>query len=221
MRRPNSAVGSFKYNRQVPLYRRSIPLPFFQTRLPSRMPGVLLTFDDGPHPETTPQVLERLRDHGARAVFFVVGHRIPRAPHLLARIIEEGHVLGNHSFAHPLDRQPWLFDYLADLRRCQSEIERLAGYTPTLHRPPLGTTSLASALAPRLLGMTSMLWSVSSEDWRFQSAEEARSKTRELLSVVEQRDILLYHDEVPFVVDSLDLLLPELTRRGIPLDPLR
>ena len=62
--------------------------------------AVLLTFDDGPDPEVTPGVLERLDAYGAKAVFFVVGRRVKRAPHLLMRMAERGHLIGNHSHLH-------------------------------------------------------------------------------------------------------------------------
>src|SRR5947207_11627153 len=101
--------------------------------------SVLLTFDDGPHRESTPIVLELLKEHKARAVFFIVGARIQRAPHLLKRILEEGHALGNHSYSHPLERQHWFGAYLQDLRKCQNAIEQLTHQRPKFFRPPLGT----------------------------------------------------------------------------------
>ena len=86
---------------------------------PGDRDSVLLTFDDGPHPEGTPAVLEVLQRYGARAVFFVVGSRVPRAPEMLQRIAAAGHVLGNHSHAHPLGRQFGLRDYRRDIDACQ------------------------------------------------------------------------------------------------------
>src|SRR5665213_488321 len=65
--------------------------------------SILFTFDDGPHPDVTPRILSLLERYKARAVFFVVGARIPRAPHVLRTILEQGHALGNHSFSHPND----------------------------------------------------------------------------------------------------------------------
>src|SRR6185437_13448677 len=83
---------------------------------------VLLTFDDGPHPSITRQVLDRLREHGARAMFFVVGERVARAPSMLRVIVAEGHWLGNHTFSHPNDRKIGYREYLADLTRCQHAV---------------------------------------------------------------------------------------------------
>src|SRR5262245_26583629 len=74
-------------------FRHAIPRSLLVQRLPNAAPAnsVLLTFDDGPHPEVTPAVLQRLGAYRARAVFFIVGKRIRRAPHLLDRIQIEGH----------------------------------------------------------------------------------------------------------------------------------
>ena len=101
--------------------------------------NILLTFDDGPHPEATPAVLDLLREHEARAIFFVVGNRIQRAPQMLLRILDEGHWLGNHSHTHPNDRRMPYREYLAELRKCQQVIHDITGTSPRFHRPPLGS----------------------------------------------------------------------------------
>ena len=162
---------------------------FIQSLRESAGESVLLTFDDGPHPTATPEILDTLRAHGAKAVFFVVGSRIHRAPHLLSRILDEGHILGNHGFDHPLTYSMRYRAYLADLVRCQNEVHDHCGRYPRLHRPPLGTVSLASAFAPRSLGLSSVLWSLSSEDWRFSSSDDALAHVAELLPAIRPLDI--------------------------------
>ena len=106
-------------------------LPWWRVR--TNYPGVLLTFDDGPHPEYTPAVLDRLVEHGFPAIFFPVGYRLARAPHVPGQIAAAGHAIGNHTFLH--ERHGWL-DFSAaaeDVRRCQ-EIMPAATY----FRPPFG-----------------------------------------------------------------------------------
>jgi peptidoglycan-N-acetylglucosamine deacetylase len=183
---------------------------------------VLLTFDDGPHPEGTPAVLEVLQRHSARAVFFVVGSRIHRAPEMLRRVVEAGHVLGNHSFAHPLDRQLSLFACRRDLDRCQDEIERWSGQRPTMFRPPLGSLSLPNVLAPRLAGLSSILWSVDSGDWKLRSRDDVDAAAERLLSRLSGRrlhDIVLFHDEQIWTARLLERVLPALTSRNVDLNP--
>jgi peptidoglycan/xylan/chitin deacetylase (PgdA/CDA1 family) len=133
---------------------------------------VLLTFDDGPHPQHTPTALRLLRRYNARAIFFVVGSRIERAPQLLKRIQDDGHLIGNHSYAHPLVKQLPFTPYLQDLRRCQNEVERLTGARPKFFRPPLGVFSAITMAAPRWLSLDPVLWSVNSFDLGPENEEE-------------------------------------------------
>jgi peptidoglycan/xylan/chitin deacetylase (PgdA/CDA1 family) len=181
--------------------------------------SVLFTFDDGPHPDTTPGVLDRLKENDARAIFFVVGNRIPRAPHLLKRIVQEGHLIGNHTFTHPLDRVMGLREYERDLVRCQEEIVRLSGTRPLFHRPPMGQVSLASVIVPRRLRLTTLFWSCIARDWLFSSDEAAHERADELARSIQARDILLFHDERSTTLAALDRLLPALKARGINLRP--
>ena len=184
--------------------------------------AVLLTFDDGPHPESTPAVLSLLRRYNARAIFFVVGQRIPRAPHLLERILEEGHALGNHSYSHPAASRPPLGPYLKDLARCQREVERLTGERPRFFRPPLGRLSFSSLVAPRLLGLKTVLWSVDAYDWDLKSGEEAReaaARLGERVAAPGERpgDIVLMHDDHRYTGEILEAVLPRLAARGCDL----
>jgi peptidoglycan/xylan/chitin deacetylase (PgdA/CDA1 family) len=167
---------------------------------------VLLTFDDGPDPEVTPAVLDWLAAHGARAIFFVVGRRIARAPHLLERICAEGHLLGNHSYAHPNDRGLGAWEYYQDLRRCQDLIEKFSHTRPRLYRPPCGRVSPAGLLAARLLGLTTMLWSLDADDWKCRTEEDAQRSAEMLVSRLAARDIVLLHDDNPQVLRILELL---------------
>jgi peptidoglycan-N-acetylglucosamine deacetylase len=182
--------------------------------------AVLLTFDDGPHPSVTPAVLEILRHYGARAIFFVVGSRVPRAPHLLEAILRDGHLIGNHTYEHPLDRQFGPLKYWQDVARCQRTLESMTGVRPRLFRPALGHLSLASVTAPRLLGLKSVLWSMDSDDWRLRSDEEALSGARRLLEVMptsNAREIVLMHDDNLWTPRLLEVVVAGLAARGIDL----
>jgi peptidoglycan-N-acetylglucosamine deacetylase len=183
--------------------------------------SVLLTFDDGPHPETTPTVLRLLKQYDARAIFFVVGARIERAPHLLNRILEEGHLLGNHSYAHPVDGQPWFGAYLKDLAKCQEAVGKLTGTKPKLFRPPLGRFSFNSMVAPRLLGLMPVLWSIDARDWGLKSAVEARAAAERLAERLSERprrnDIVLMHDDHSYTGTILETILPLLSGQNCDL----
>jgi peptidoglycan-N-acetylglucosamine deacetylase len=204
--------------------KRLIPRSVAIQRLrPSPQPTVLLTFDDGPHPEITPAVLERLDRHDARAVFFVIGWRARRARQVLERIRSAGHVIGNHSHLHRNGyvladaRQASFVSYYRDCARCQTVIARSTGVPPTLFRPPGGRMTPATLVTPRLLGMRSVLWTREVADWRFRRSEDAAAGAVELLRIIAPRDIVLLHDDNRCVLDLLDRLLPELRSRGFDL----
>jgi peptidoglycan/xylan/chitin deacetylase (PgdA/CDA1 family) len=179
--------------------------------------GLLLTFDDGPHPEVTPAVLDLLAEYDAKAVFFVVGNRIPRAPHVLQRILAEGHVIGNHTFFHPLDHIPGFAEYYRDIKECQTLLESLTGRRPQLFRPPLGSITFASLVAPRLAGLRTLLWSIDVDDWTLRRDSDAAAAGNRLAELAGSGDIVLLHDDNPSVVSLLKTALPKLKARALSL----
>jgi len=198
--------------------KAALPPSLLIRRLPARMKAsILLSFDDGPHREITPAVLSRLAAHDVRAAFFVVGHRVERAPEVLNQIAEHGHAVGNHSYAHPNSRQPGLIDYWRDLARCQRLVQEYIGTKPRLFRPPLGRLSVASLTAPKLLGLRAVTWSLEAADWRCRTSEDAARAAHFLLANVAPRDIVLLHDDNAAVLTILDAILPALSERRVDL----
>jgi peptidoglycan/xylan/chitin deacetylase (PgdA/CDA1 family) len=123
-----------------------------------------LTFDDGPA-ECTSALLEVLARHDARATFFVIGQRAARRRELVRRIAREGHEVGNHSWSHPDLRALAPAALRVELERTSDAIERATGERPSLFRPPYGFTNRAVRDAASALGMRSVLWDVSTDDW--------------------------------------------------------
>ena len=177
--------------------------------------GLLLTFDDGPDPDVTPAVLDLLARYDAKAVFFIVGNRIPRAPQMLSRILKEGHWIGNHTFRHPLGGTPSFIEYYRDVKNCQAVIESHIGQRPSLFRPPLGSLTFASLLAPRLAGLQTMLWSVDVDDWKLRRDDDAVRAGNRLAELAAPGDIVLLHDDNSCVVPLLETALPKLCDRQL------
>ncbi|MFQ6198837.1 polysaccharide deacetylase family protein [Streptomyces sp. NPDC000405] len=124
-----------------------------------------LTFDDGPSPQYTPQVLDRLRDHRVRATFFVCGDNVVRYPAVVRRIVREGHTLGNHTWSHPRLDGLVTADVRDQIQRTQDVITRISGHRPVLFRAPYGRfTDSALALCAEL-GLRPISWSVDPKDW--------------------------------------------------------
>jgi peptidoglycan/xylan/chitin deacetylase (PgdA/CDA1 family) len=129
----------------------------FRTTASERL--VALTIDDGPTPEWTPQVLQILRRHDARATFFRVGERAQAAPDLVRQTADEGHEQGNHTWAHEdLTHHEEPFD-LSTLRRTSELLEKLTGQAPTLCRPPYGRIDSVGLAACSGLHYDVALWS--------------------------------------------------------------
>jgi peptidoglycan-N-acetylglucosamine deacetylase len=191
--------------------KRAIPDWLVRRRLSPTSRGILLTFDDGPDPDVTPAVLDRLRAFEARAVFFMVGRRLGRARHLPRRVAAEGHLLGNHGHRHRPMVDP--FRLRRDLLRCSELLEWHAGVWPRLYRPPLGRLTPAGLVVPPALGLRTVTWSLDVRDWACRSAEDAGRAAAELLARVVARDIVLLHDDHAAVLPILDAVLPELARR--------
>jgi peptidoglycan/xylan/chitin deacetylase (PgdA/CDA1 family) len=141
---------------------------------------------------------------------------------MLKRIVDEGHVIGNHSFAHPLGRQFGLVRYRHDVEECQAIVERWAGCRPALFRPPLGHLSFASLIAPRLVGLSPLLWSVDSDDWELRASSDVPVAAARLLQKLSGRplhDIVLFHDEKRLTAELLQSILPVLASRSVDLRP--
>lgn len=154
--------------------------------------GVLLTFDDGPHPQGTPAVLRALDAAGARAVFFLVGEQIERDPGLAREIAAAGHELAVHGYRHRcLTRiAPWTLR--DDLDRCAALVADAAGAAPHRYRPPYGIFSPAALCEARRRGWEPLLWSAWGRDWR-------ADMTPDRIAALALRDssaggVLLLHD---------------------------
>lgn len=172
-------------------------------RLPPGSADIALTFDDGPHPQFTPRVLEVLADHRVRATFFVVGCRVREHPDLVRQIRREGHVLGSHSSTHPDARRLGVRQLHADYADGRAALEAVVGAPIALFRPPNGTLDLKGAAVVRRLRLVPWLWNVDPADWRPDTSEDeivARcSRTR-------AGDVVLLHDglERPLAPRALD-----------------
>jgi peptidoglycan/xylan/chitin deacetylase (PgdA/CDA1 family) len=177
--------------------------------------AVALTFDDGPDPMVTPVLLDLLKQRGVQATFFCTGQRVEEHPDVARRIMAEGHLMANHSFAHSHGTNVFTARRLReDLARAQEAIARVTGELPKLFRPPMGLTNLRVFRVATELGLTVVGWTVRGLDTR-QSApiKIAGRITRRLRPGA----IIVLHDGGVtncVVVPAVELLLDELDRQG-------
>lgn len=158
----------------------------------ARADGVALTFDDGPHPEGTPMILELLARAGARATFFMVGEQVERRPELAAEVVARGHAVALHGHRHRLQSRLPAAAIERDLRTGAAAIERATGLAPRWHRPPYGVYSKSGLAITRELGLKPMLWSRWGKDWRrFTNPRRIASRVTGRLA---PGDVILLHD---------------------------
>ena len=154
--------------------------------------GIALTFDDGPHPEGTPAVLELLAAAGAKATFFLVGEQVRAFPELAERIAAEGHEVAIHGDRHRVMLRMAPAMIAADLDRAQATIGELTGQRPRFHRPPLGIYSYPGLRIARQQGLEPLLWSRWGRDW---SAKSTAGSISEMVTTdLSAGDVLLLHD---------------------------
>ena len=172
----------------VPHAARLIGVP---TRL-AEPRGIALTFDDGPHSEGTPAVLEELARGGARATFFLVGEQVERRISLVREIAAAGHAVGVHGYRHTLLLRRAPGALREDLVRAADVIGSALGSAPTLYRPPYGVFSLPALRLVRRFGWSPWLWSRWGRDWerRATAVSIAGRATRDLAG----GDVVLLHD---------------------------
>jgi peptidoglycan-N-acetylglucosamine deacetylase len=161
-------------------------------RLPRRAGGILVTFDDGPHPEGTPAVLDALDAAGVSATFFMVGERVLAAPEIAREVAARGHAVGIHGHRHRNLLRLTPKAIARDLDAAAEAIAHHTGIAPTLHRPPYGIYSWPALREVRRRGWTPLLWSRWGHDWRARTtpARIAAEVTRDL----GPGDVLLLHD---------------------------
>ena len=166
-----------------------------------------LTFDDGPHPVHTPVLLDGLKERGVPASFFLMGSSIPGNEHIVKRMQEEGHLIGNHSYNHVRLTKAGLRAVCEAIDRTSGLIEDITGLRPQYMRPPYGDWNEKLECQT---GMTTVLWSVDSLDWKLRDQKRIVKK---VLKEAEDGDIILMHDifdtSVSAALELIDILQKE------------
>lgn len=160
---------------------------------------VFLTFDDGPHPEVTPWVLDTLADHGAKATFFCLGQQAERHPELVERIRREGHGVGHHSWDHP---NGWLTPTKSYVDNVMRGATQVGG---TLFRPPYGRISPAQ-LRELDRHYRIVMWDVMGGD--FKPGQTGEACTRHVLQRSSSGSIIVLHDNLKSMDCLREALVP-------------
>ncbi|WP_421378277.1 polysaccharide deacetylase family protein [Bacillus salacetis] len=181
--------------------------------------AVAITFDDGPNPVFTPQVLEIFQKVNGKATFFMIGEQMENSPELVKKAADLGHEIGNHTYTHPKLSQISKEEAVKEIDATASLIEKLTGQKPSLFRPPYldynGQTTevLQEKGYPIMIGALNM----EATDWEQPGVDFILRKTK---NVIENGSILLFHDgygDRSQTIEAVRILAQELTEQGFEL----
>lgn len=191
---------------------------------------VLLTFDDGPHPTQTEKVLDVLKKHNAKGAFFLIGKNAEQYPHIVKRIMEEGHVAGSHSYSHAGLYPLWSYKKIEeDLHKGVSAIEKFEdAFSPAaathkkskFFRPPFGVTNPPIAKAIGRLGLISIGWSIRSFDTTRELSRPLQRKRiiGKVCRKLSPGAIILLHDRLEYSHILLDELICAIKAKGYSIE---
>lgn len=176
---------------------------------------ISLTFDDGPNPETTPRLLDILKEKGVKATFFMLGQNVVKHEALAKRVAEEGHEVASHSYSHPqltnIDAQR----VKDEVQKTDKAIYRATGKLPTDFRPPYGAVNKDVAA---IIGKPIIQWSVDSQDWQSHNADAIIKRIND---TAYNDTIVLMHDIHPDTVDAVPRVIDCLREEGYEILPSR
>lgn len=183
-------------------------------RSDKRTNKIALTFDDGPHPRYTRQIVDILSEYGVTATFFVIGVNVKNYPESLEIIKNSGCEIGNHTYSHKRMEGMSAEEIRTEIEKCERAVFEIAGIHPKVFRPPQGY------VAEELLTITSQKgyrvahWSIDTLDWSLNPPNEIYGT---VVSKVKGGDIILMHDYVSggnTTCDALRMIIPALLERG-------
>lgn len=186
--------------------------------IPTLQRAVAITFDDGPNPVYTPQVLEIFSEAKGKATFFMIGEQMRNHPEVVRQVCDQGHEIGNHTFTHPKLSQLSIEDCLKEIEETEKLIEKMAGQKPVVFRPPYldynqDTVSLLQKQRYPMIGAVNL----DAQDWEQPGVEHILEKSRE---AVKNGSILIFHDgygDRSQTIEAVRMLVSELTSQGYQL----
>lgn len=175
---------------------------------------IALTFDDGPHPRNTPEILKLLDKYGVKATFFVIGVNAKNYPEALSQVIEKGHEIGNHTYSHHILKSKSKEEINKEIIDTEKEISKKSEYSTTLIRPPCGFYDEKLLQVVDENEYKIILWSIDTMDWAHASVDSIVSS---VTKNIKGGDIILFHDYISGENNTpaaLNVLIPRLLKQG-------
>lgn len=183
-----AAIGAAGYQSMAPTgqwYGRTF------TGAPAAKKQIALTYDDGPNDAHTLRLLEVLAKHEVRATFFLIGRYVQQRPEIAREVVRSGHVVGNHTFTHPLLIFKTDAEIREELRQCRQSLLDAIGEHSNLFRPPFGGRRPGTLRVARDLGLEPIMWNVTGYDW---NGPPAAVIERKISNRVRGGAVILLHD---------------------------
>lgn len=179
-------------------------------------PVIYLTFDAGYENGYTPQILDALQKHGVSAAFFIVGNYLETAPDLVKRMVDEGHLVGNHTYHHPdMSAINTADSFAAELAAVETLYQEVTGKAmPKLYRPPQGKYSTENLRMAKELGYTTLFWSLAYVDWYVNDQPTPEQAYKKLLPRIHNGAVVLLHSTSATNAAILDELLTKWEQAG-------
>ena len=175
---------------------------------------VAITFDDGPNPKLTPQILAELAKRKIHSTFFVIGRNVKARPELAKAMVEAGHEVANHTFTHPTLSKLSDAAVADELRRSQDTLHAATGVTPNLFRPPYGAFKRNQAMLAVAEKLDILMWSVDPRDWARPGVEKIQDTIK---AETKPGGIVLLHELHTQTLEALPAVLDDLQARGFQL----
>jgi peptidoglycan/xylan/chitin deacetylase (PgdA/CDA1 family) len=178
------------------------------------VPEIALSFDDGPNPPYTSQVLNVLQNYHVQATFFVIGLRVATYPDLVRQEYGQGNAIGNHTWTHPVLTQLSSAEVGSQLQQTSDEIKSVIGVAPTVFRPPYEKFNAPVQSIAANLGLSTVLWNVDPRDWALPGTNAIIAK---VLNSVNDGSIIEMHDGGGYrseTVAALPTIITTLEQRG-------
>ncbi|MCL5270586.1 MAG: polysaccharide deacetylase family protein [bacterium] len=173
---------------------------------------IALTFDDGPYPNTTPQLLEVLKSKGVKATFFMLGSEAAASPAVARRVADAGFEIGCHTYSHLDLHRMSSAAMRAEIEKGCRAIEQAAGRRPVLLRPPYGNTNAAVRQVCGDLGLVIVNWSIDPTDWNVKVSSE--SILKKVISQAHGGGIVCMHDTRRNTIKALPDIIDDLRAKG-------
>lgn len=169
---------------------------------------IAITFDDGPHPSYTEQLLDGLSERDVKATFFVTGEHAALHPEVIRRMAEEGHLIGNHTYSHIQLRSDNREVFKEELLKTNQILKEITGEETLYVRPPYGTWDKK---LEQELSMLPVLWTIDPLDW---CSDDAGCIARNIIAKAGENDIILLHDYSKSSVEAALFVVDELKKQG-------